>query len=75
LAQRGRARCGDPALLARYARRRAEAVSRMQFVTDALWRLFGRDERLVALARNSGMSLVNKLGPVKSALIHEAFFN
>jgi 2-octaprenyl-6-methoxyphenol hydroxylase len=75
IARRGRARCGDAALLARYARQRAEPVSRMQFVTDSLWRLFGRDERLAALARNSGMSLLNKLGPAKSALIHEAFFN
>lgn len=75
LAARGKARCGDLALLQRYARRRAEPVARMQLVTDTLWRLFGRDERLLAVARNSGMSVLNKLGPVKSALIHEAFFN
>ena len=75
IAQRGKARCGDEMLLARYARRRAEPVSRMQFVTDSLWRLFGREERPFALARNAGMSFLDKLGPVKSALIHEAFFN
>ena len=75
VAHRGRSNCGDLALLERYARRRAEPVSRMQFVTDSLWRLFGRDERLAGLARNTGMSLLNKLGPTKSALIHEAFFN
>ncbi len=75
LAQRGRAGCGDPVLLARYARRRAEPVSRMQFVTDSLWRLFGRDERLAGIARNAGMSVLNKLGPAKAALVHEAFFN
>lgn len=75
LAQRGRAGCGDPALLERHARRRAEPVARMQLVTDTLWRLFGRDERLLSLARNSGMSVLNKLGPAKSALIQEAFFN
>jgi len=75
LAQRGKAHCGDTALLQRYARRRAEPVARMQLVTDSLWRLFGRDERLLAAARNTGMSALNKLGPVKSALIHEAFFN
>ena len=57
------------------ARRRAGPVARMQLVTDTLWRLFGRNEGAVALARNSGMSVLNKLGPVKSALIHEAFFN
>jgi 2-octaprenyl-6-methoxyphenol hydroxylase len=75
LAKRGMARCGDLALLERYSRRRAEPVARMQLVTDTLWRLFGRNERMAAVARNSGMSLLNKLNPVKSALIHEAFFN
>ncbi len=75
MARRGKSGCGDLALLEGYARRRAEPVARMQFVTDALWRLFGRDEKLAGLARNSGMSLLNKLGPAKSALIHEAFFN
>ena len=75
LAQRGRAGCGDLVLLERYARRRAEPVARMQLLTDTLWRLFGRDERLFALARNSGMSALNKLGPAKAALVHEAFFN
>jgi 2-octaprenyl-6-methoxyphenol hydroxylase len=75
LAHRGRASCGDALLLERYARRRAEPVSRMQFVTDTLWRLFGREERLAATLRNSGMSLLNKVGPAKAALIQEAFFN
>lgn len=75
LGQRGKSSCGDLALLQRYARRRAGAVARMQFVTDSLWRLFGREERLAGVVRNSGMSLLNKLGPAKSALIHEAFFN
>lgn len=75
LAERGKANCGDLALLQRYARRRAEPVSRMQLVTDTLWRLFGREEKVAAVARNAGMSVLNKLGPVKSALIHEAFFN
>lgn len=75
LVHRGRANCGDALLLERYARRRAEPVSRMQFVTDTLWRLFGREERLAATVRNSGMSLLNKAGPAKAALIHEAFFN
>ncbi|MEW6131737.1 MAG: FAD-dependent oxidoreductase [Pseudomonadota bacterium] len=75
IALRGKSGCGDPALLERYARRRAAAVSRMQFVTDSLWRLFGSDAKLAGLARNLGMSLLNKLGPAKSALIHEAFFN
>lgn len=75
MARRGKSACGDLALLERYARRRAGPVARMQFVTDSLWRLFGRDERLAGLARNAGMALLNKMEPAKSALIHEAFFN
>lgn len=75
MSQRGKSSCGDAALLERYARRRAEPVARMQFVTDSLWRLFGRDEALAGLMRNTGMSLLDKIGPAKSALIHEAFFN
>jgi 2-octaprenyl-6-methoxyphenol hydroxylase len=75
MVQRGRAGCSDLALLERYARRRAGPVARMQFVTDSLWRLFGRDEKLAGIARNAGMSLLNKLGPAKAALIREAFFN
>lgn len=75
MAQRGKSACGELALLERYARRRAGPVARMQFVTDSLWRLFGRDEPLAGIARNAGMSLLNKVEPAKSALIHEAFFN
>lgn len=74
LAQRGRAGCGDERLLARYARRRAEPVARMQFVTDSLWRLFGLNYPLASWMRNSGMTVLNHLGPLKSALVHEALF-
>jgi 2-octaprenyl-6-methoxyphenol hydroxylase len=75
LSQRGGASCGDLALLQRHARRRAEPVARMQAVTDGLLRLFKLDHELPALARNLGMSGLNRIGPLKSALIHEAFFN
>ncbi len=75
LAARGSASCGDAELLQRYARRRAEPVARMQAVTDGLLRLFGMDSELPALARNSGMNVLNRIGPLKSAMIHEAFFN
>lgn len=75
MAGRGRANCGDALLLERYARRRAWPVARMQFVTDGLWRLFGHHTAVAGFARNAGMSLLDKLGPAKSALIHEAFFN
>lgn len=75
LSQRGRALCGDAQLLERYARRRAEPVARLQFVTDSLWRLFGLEYPLASMLRNTGMSALNTLGPVKSALVHEALFS
>lgn len=75
LAGRGSANCGDAELLQRYARRRAEPVARMQAVTDGLLRLFRMDSELPALARNAGMNVLNRIGPLKSAMIHEAFFN
>lgn len=75
LSGRGGASCGDPALLQRHARRRAEPVARMQAVTDGLLRLFRMNHELPASARNLGMNGLNRIGPMKSALIHEAFFN
>lgn len=72
---RGMASCGDAKLLQRYARKRAEPVARMQAVTDGLLRLFRMDHELPASARNLGMNGLNRIGPLKSALIHEAFFN
>ncbi len=75
LSGRGGAFCGDWALLQRYARRRAEPVARMQAVTDGLLRLFRMNQPLPASARNLGMNVLDRIGPLKSALIHEAFFN
>jgi 2-octaprenyl-6-methoxyphenol hydroxylase len=75
LSGRAGASCGDLALLQRHARRRAEPVSRMQAVTDGLLRMFRLDGELPAMARNSGMNVLNRIGPLKSAMIHEAFFN
>ena len=74
LSQRGRANCGELTLLMRYARRRAEPVARMQWVTDKLWRLFEMQAPLASMTRNTGMSVLNSLGPLKSALVHEALF-
>jgi 2-octaprenylphenol hydroxylase len=64
--------CGDPAVLRRYERARAEAIGLMRFATDGLARLFAVDDPLVRGARNAGMSLVDRLGPVKSRLIRQA---
>jgi ubiquinone biosynthesis UbiH/UbiF/VisC/COQ6 family hydroxylase len=64
--------CGDPVVLRRYERARAEAIGLMRFTTDGLARLFAVDDPLVRGARNAGMALVNRLGPLKSRLIRQA---
>jgi 2-octaprenyl-6-methoxyphenol hydroxylase len=69
LSQRGYARCGDPVLLQRHARLRAEPVARMQALTHGLHYLFGLDS--ASWLRNTGMNLLERLGPVKTALIRE----
>lgn len=63
---------GDPAVLRRYERRRAEAIGLMRFTTDGLARLFAIEDPLVRSARNAGMALVNRFGPLKSRLIRQA---
>jgi 2-octaprenylphenol hydroxylase len=70
LAGRGLARCGNVALLARHARQRAWPVMQMQGALDGLYHVF----RLPAARglRNTGMSLLDRAGSVKSALIHAA---
>jgi ubiquinone biosynthesis UbiH/UbiF/VisC/COQ6 family hydroxylase len=63
---------GDPIVLRRYERSRAEAIGLMRFTTDGLARLFAIDDPLVRGARNAGMALVNRLKPLKSRLIRQA---
>jgi ubiquinone biosynthesis UbiH/UbiF/VisC/COQ6 family hydroxylase len=63
---------GDPVLLRRYARRRAEPIGLMRVTTDGLARLFGIDDPLARRLRNSGMSLLNQIAPLKRALIRHA---
>ncbi|MGB2815815.1 MAG: UbiH/UbiF family hydroxylase [Burkholderiaceae bacterium] len=63
---------GDPVVLRRYERSRAEAISLMRFTTDGLARLFAIDDPVVRGARNAGMALVNRLKPLKSRLIRQA---
>jgi len=64
--------CGDPVVLRRYERARAESIGLMRFATDGLARLFAVDDPLVRGARNAGMAMVNRLGPLKSRLIRQA---
>jgi ubiquinone biosynthesis UbiH/UbiF/VisC/COQ6 family hydroxylase len=63
---------GDLVLLRRYARQRAEPIGLIRLATDALARLFAVDDPLVRTLRNRGMGLVNRVGPLKSALIRQA---
>jgi ubiquinone biosynthesis UbiH/UbiF/VisC/COQ6 family hydroxylase len=63
---------GDPLVLRRYERSRAEAVGLMRLTTDALSRLFAIDDPLVRRVRNTGMMLVNRMKPLKSRLIRQA---
>lgn len=70
LAGRGLARCGDEALLARYARQRALPVAQMQSVLHGLHQLF--DLQGTRWTRNTGMDILNHLGFVKTALVQQA---
>lgn len=63
----------DPALLARYARSRAEDVLRMQTVCDGLQKLFSPQRPKLGLLRNLGLNLVDHAGPLKRLLMQQAF--
>lgn len=63
---------GDAAVLRRYERGRAEALGLMRFATDSLAQLFAFDDPLVRRLRNAGLAAVNRLSPLKNALIRRA---
>jgi len=63
---------GDPALLRRYRRRRAEPVLAMRLATDGLHRLFDSRAPAAAWLRNAGMRWVERLPPLKRQLIARA---
>lgn len=63
---------GDPRILARYRRARAEPVLAMGLVTDGLHRLFGAQCAPIAWARNEGMRLVDRVPFIKRRLIRAA---
>ena len=66
---------GDDTLLRRYARARALPTKAMALVTDSLWQLFAADQPLVRELRNRGMTLLNRLAPLKRALTNRAMGN
>lgn len=63
---------GDPVLLRRYERARAEPVRLMRVTTDGLSRLFALEDPIAREARNLGMAAVDRLVPLKNALIRYA---
>ena len=63
---------GDEAVLRRYERGRAEVLGLMRFTTDALAQLFAFDDPLVRRLRNAGLAAINRLSPLKNALIRRA---
>ncbi|HEY0296080.1 MAG TPA: UbiH/UbiF family hydroxylase [Bordetella sp.] len=66
---------GDPRVLRRYQRARAEPVLAMRLATDGLHRLFGAQAAPLAWLRNAGMRWVDALPFVKRQLIEGASRN
>lgn len=64
--------CGEPALLQRHARRRAEEVALVQTTTHGLHELFKIDSRPLAWVRNLGMNLTGSIPLVRSVLARYA---
>jgi ubiquinone biosynthesis UbiH/UbiF/VisC/COQ6 family hydroxylase len=64
--------CGDERVLRRYARARKEDILLMQIATDGLERLFSADLEPLRIARNLGLSLVDKLPFLKRRLMAHA---
>jgi 2-octaprenyl-6-methoxyphenol hydroxylase len=70
LARHRKSHCGHLAVLQRYARARAEPVQRMQALTHGLHHLFASEQ--AGWLRNTGMAWLNRLPPLKAALVREA---
>ena len=63
---------GDPRLLARYARARRGPTRAMAQVTDGLLQLFASSSPIARELRNRGLTLVNRLSPLKRMLVQRA---
>jgi ubiquinone biosynthesis UbiH/UbiF/VisC/COQ6 family hydroxylase len=63
---------GDPALLRRYARARAEEVAMLQYTTHGLQRLFRPQNAPLAALRNLGLNLTNRLPVLRNSLVRYA---
>jgi 2-polyprenyl-6-methoxyphenol hydroxylase-like FAD-dependent oxidoreductase len=63
---------GDARLLRRYARGRAGDVWAMDAAVDGLFRLFRSPSRPVAVLRNAGLNLTERLPVLKNLLVRQA---
>lgn len=64
--------CGDLRLLRRYERSRQEDIISMQLTTDALKHLFNNTDPLLRNLRNLGLSITNRITPLKKLLAQHA---
>ena len=63
---------GDEILLRRHVRQRAGPTQAMLLVTDGLLHLFAQPQPALRELRNRGMGLLNRIAPIKRALIRRA---
>ncbi len=63
---------GAPEVLGRYAQWRRFDLATLALATDGVTRLFSTDAAPLRLARDLGLGLVNRLSPLRRALIREA---
>ena len=63
---------GDQQLLARYQRWRGLDTFMVSLATDSLTRIYGIPGQTASKVRRFGMSLINRIGPVKDRLMAEA---
>ena len=68
-------RDSDMRLLQRYKHQRAEAIFNMRFATDGLYRLFALNSPALAMLRNTGLSLVDRIAPLKKYFVRAAAGN
>lgn len=65
----------DMRLLHRYKNQRAEAIFNMRLATDGLYQLFSIDFPPIAMLRNQGLNLVDKLPLLKKYFVRSAAGN
>ena len=63
---------GDPRLLRRYERSRAEAILLMDALVNGLFRLFGAGGGPAARLRNAGLNLTDRMPVLKNVLMRQA---